>query len=55
MLTSTYYRKRTDNTMAKRKIVQKDKERSTKHTYTTKDRVTRTPLKTGVNSGTPEG
>jgi hypothetical protein len=27
--------------------VQKDKQRSTKHTYTTEDRVTRTPLKTG--------
>jgi hypothetical protein len=27
--------------------VQKDKQRSTKHTYRTKDRVTRTPLKTG--------
>ena len=27
----------------------------TKHTYKTKDRVTRTPLKTGVNSGAPEG
>jgi hypothetical protein len=27
--------------------VQKDKQRSTKHTYQTKDRVTRTPLKTG--------
>jgi hypothetical protein len=26
--------------------VQKDKQRSTKHTYKTKDRVTRTPLKT---------
>jgi hypothetical protein len=26
--------------------VQKDKQRSTKHTYRTKDRVTRTPLKT---------
>ena len=25
----------------------KDKQRSTKHTYITKDRVTRTPLKTG--------
>ena len=33
--------------------VQKDKQRSTKHTH--KDRVTRTPLITGVNSGTPEG
>jgi hypothetical protein len=27
--------------------VQRDKKRSTKHTYKTKDRVTRTPLKTG--------
>jgi len=27
--------------------VQKDKQRSTKHTYKTKYRVTRTPLKTG--------
>jgi bacterioferritin (cytochrome b1) len=26
---------------------QKDKQRSTKHTHKTKDRVTRTPLKTG--------
>ena len=33
--------------MAKRKIVQKDKQRSTKHTYKTKDGVTQTPLKTG--------
>jgi hypothetical protein len=33
--------------------VQKDKQRSTKHTYKTKDRVTRTPLKPGVNSGAP--
>jgi hypothetical protein len=40
--------------MAERKI-QKDKQRSTKHTYKTKDRVTRTPLKPGVNSGAPEG
>ena len=37
--------RRTDNTMAKRKV-QKGKQRSTKHTYKTKDRVTRTPLKT---------
>ena len=35
--------------------VQKDKQRSTKHTHKTKDRVTRTPLKTGVNSCAPEG
>ena len=27
--------------------IQKDKQRSTKHTYKIKDRVTRTPLKTG--------
>ena len=40
------YRRRTDTTMAKRKV-QKDKQRSTKYTYKTKDRVTRTPLKTG--------
>ena len=39
------YRRRADNTMAKRKST-KDKQRSTKHTYKTKDRVTRTPLKT---------
>ena len=42
----TVYRRITDNTMAKRKST-KDKQRSTKHTYKTKDRVTRTPLKTG--------
>jgi hypothetical protein len=35
--------------------VQKDKQRSTKHTYKTKDRVTRTPLITGMNSGAPKG
>jgi hypothetical protein len=33
----------------------KDKQRSTKHTHKTKDRVTRTPLKPGVNSGASEG
>ena len=32
--------------MVKRKKVQKDKQRSTKHTHKTKDRVTRIPLKT---------
>jgi hypothetical protein len=61
------YRRRTDNTMAKRyqrgnqkpyieegqttqwpeEKVQKDKQRSTKHTYKPIDRVTRTPPKTG--------
>jgi len=32
--------------MAKRKV-QKDKQRSTKHTHKSKDRITRTPLKSG--------
>ena len=31
--------------------VQKDKQRSTKHTYKSKDRVTRTPLKPGGELG----
>jgi hypothetical protein len=35
--------------------VQKDKQRSTKHTYITKDGVTRTPLKPRVNSGARKG
>ena len=39
-------RRRADNTMAKRKGT-KDKQRPTKHTYKTTDRVTRTPLKIG--------
>jgi hypothetical protein len=38
-----------------RKKHKKDKQRSTKHTYKTKDRVTRTPMTTGVESGAPEG
>ena len=37
------------------KKVEKDKQRSTKHTYKTKDRVTQTPLKPGIKSGAPEG
>ena len=45
-VSESVYRRRTDNTMTKRKV-QKDKQRSTKHTRKTKDRVTRTPLKTG--------
>ena len=36
----------------KEKTVQKDKQRSTKHTYKIKDRVTRTPLKTGCEHQT---
>jgi hypothetical protein len=38
-----------------KKKVQKDEQRSTKHTYKTKDRETRTPLKPGGSSGAPEG
>ena len=34
---------------------QKDKQRSTKHTHKTNARVTRTPLKTGVDSGALKG
>ena len=34
-------------TQSPKEIVQKYKQRSTKHTYKTKDRVTGTPLKTG--------
>ena len=34
---------------------QKYKQRSTIHTHKTKDQVARTPLKTGGNSGAPEG
>ena len=41
--------------MTERKKGQKDKQRSRKHTYETKERVTRTPLKPEVNSGAPEG
>jgi hypothetical protein len=45
-------RRRTNNTMAKKGL--KHNQRSTKHTHKTKDRVIRTPLKIGVNSGVPE-
>jgi hypothetical protein len=51
--TSPYIEEKQTTQWLKEKI-QKDKQRSTKHTYKTKDRVTRTPLKTGVNSGAPE-
>ena len=40
--------------MAKTKRT-KQKQRSTRHTYKAKDRVTVVPLKTGVNSVAPEG
>ena len=51
---SEFVNRRTDNTTAKEKA-QKDKQRSTKHTYIHKDRVTRIPLKPGVNLGSPKG
>ena len=40
--------------MAKRKST-KGQAKFAKHTCKTKDRVTRTPLKPGMNSGAPEG
>ena len=39
----------------KREKIQRDKQRSTKHTHKTKDGVTLIPLKPGVNSDAPEG
>ena len=44
--------RRTDNTIVKRKV-QKDKQRSTKHTH--KRSSNTNPIKTGGNSGTLEG
>ena len=41
------YDEEEQTTQRPKEKVQKDKQRSTKHTYKTKDRVTRTPLKTG--------
>ena len=41
------YRGEEQTTQWQKEKVQKDKQRSTKHTYKPKDRVTRTPLKTG--------
>ena len=41
--------KEEQTTQLPKETVQKDKQRSTKHTHKTKDRVTRTPLKTGGN------
>jgi regulator of replication initiation timing len=51
-LSDNELKRRTDNTMAKRKST-KDKQRSTKHTHKTKDRVTRSriPLKYGGELG----
>ena len=41
-------------TQWRKEKVQKEKQRSTKHTYIAKGRVTGAPLKSGVNSGAPE-
>ena len=41
------YIKEEQTTKWPKEKVQKDKQRSTKHTYKTKDRVTQTPVKTG--------
>ena len=49
------YIKEEQTTQWPKEKAQKDKQQSTKHTYKTKDRATRTPLKPGVNSGAPEG
>ena len=48
----TVYRRRIDNTMAKRKRT-KGQTTIKKHTYKTKDGVTRTPLKTEAELGCP--
>ena len=42
------YIEKEQTTQCAKEKVQRDKQRSTKHTHTIKDRVTRTPLKTGV-------
>ena len=50
VLSELVYRRRTDNTMAKRKS-RKGQTTIYKHTHKTKDRVTRTPPKTGSELG----
>ena len=45
------YIKEEQTTQWPKEKLQKDKQRSTKHIYKTKDRVTRTPLKTGGELG----
>ena len=49
------YMEEEQTTQWSKEKVQKDKQRSTKHIHKTKDRVTRTPLILGVNSGAPGG
>ena len=48
-------KQRTDNTMSKRQRAKRTNHDLQNITHKTKDRVTRTPLKLGVNSGSPEG
>ena len=58
MLLSTIfqlYHRCTATTQWPKEKGQKDKQRSTKHTHKTKDRVTETPLNLGMNSGALEG
>ena len=50
-LSESVNRRRTDNTMVKRKRTNNDLRNIT---HKTKDRATRTPLKTGMISGAPE-
>ena len=45
------YNEEEQTTQWPKEKVQKNKQRSTKHTYKTKDQVTRTPLKTGGELG----
>jgi hypothetical protein len=52
---SKHYTEEDQKTQWPKEKVQKEKQRSTKHTNKTKDRITRTPLKPGVSSGAPEG
>jgi hypothetical protein len=48
-------RRSTENTRVKRKRDKRTKTNLQNITQKTKDRVARTPLKTGMNSGAPEG
>ena len=48
------YIKEEQTTQWPKQKIQKDKQRSTKHTYTDKERIARTLLKPGINSCAPE-
>ena len=47
--------KEKQTTQSPKEKIQKDKQRSTKHTHAANDRVTRTPLKTGGELRCSEG